>query len=120
METSGLVLQLYRARFGQIPLKLAADFAPLDVAAALTTDGKTLTVAIVNPTSAAVALPLGLAGRAPSGPGTRWLIAAPDEHAHNAPGQARRVDIVETTGLDPAHPLAVPALGIAVFAFAVH
>jgi alpha-N-arabinofuranosidase len=117
METSGLVLQLYRARFGQIPLKLAADFAPLDVAAALTTDGKTLTVAIVNPTSAAVALPLGLTGRTPSGPGTRWLISAPDEHSHNAPGQPRRVDIVETTGLDPSTPLTVPALGIAVFAF---
>ena len=117
METSGLVLQLYRTRFGQIPLKLAADFAPLDVAAALTTDGKTLTVAIVNPTSAAVALPLGLTGRTPSGPGTRWLISAPDEHSHNAPGQPRRVDIVETTGLDPSTALTVPALGIAVFAF---
>jgi alpha-N-arabinofuranosidase len=120
METTGLVLQLYRARFGQIPLKLAADLAPLDVAAALTTDVKTLTVAIVNPTAATVSVPLALTGLQASGPGTRWLIAAPDEHARNTPGQPRRVDIVETPGLDPAQRLTVPALGIALFSFPVH
>ncbi len=120
LETTGLVLQLYRTRFGSIPLKLSADFGPLDLAAALSSDGKSLTVGIVNPTAETVALPLSLAGRRASGPGTRWLIAATDEHAHNTPGQPRRVEIVETSALDPAQPLTVPALGIAVFSFPVN
>ena len=39
METTGLVLQLYRAHFGTIPVAVQTE-APLDVAAALTADGK--------------------------------------------------------------------------------
>jgi len=98
-----------------VPLKLAADFAPLDIAAALTADGKALTVAIVNPTAEARALPLALAGRTASGPATRWLVAGTDERARNEPGRPRTVDIVRTEGISAAEPLAVPALGCALF-----
>jgi len=45
-ETTGLVLQLYRNRFGVIPLTLAGDTQPLDVMAALTKDGK-LTLSVI-------------------------------------------------------------------------
>ena len=48
LETTGLVLKLYR-HFGTLPVGAMAD-APLDVAAAWTADRKVLTVAIVNPT----------------------------------------------------------------------
>lgn len=116
METTGLVLQLYRAHFGSVPLKLEGDFGALDVAAALSADGRTLTVALVNPTDAAVALPLALpAGRTAAGTATRRTIAAPTEFAHNTPGQPRAVDIVTTTGLDATQPLSVPALGVALY-----
>lgn len=115
METTGLVLQLYRAHFGSVPLKLDGDFGPLDVAAALSADGRTLTVAIVNPTREPVALPLAFPAARLAGAATRWTIAAPDEFAHNTPGQPRAVDIATQTGLDPAQPLAAPALGIALF-----
>jgi alpha-L-arabinofuranosidase len=40
METTGLVLQMYRAHYGQIPLRVDEDFGACDVAAALTADGK--------------------------------------------------------------------------------
>ncbi|WP_415909406.1 alpha-L-arabinofuranosidase C-terminal domain-containing protein [Oleiharenicola sp. Vm1] len=115
METTGLVLSLYRAHFGSVPLKLEGDFGALDVAAALTADGRTLTVAVVNPTAAAVALPLALAGHRPAAAATRWTIAAPDEFAHNAPGRPRAVDIVAQPGIDATQPLAVPAFGVALF-----
>ena len=108
-ETTGLVLQMYRAHFGQTPIKIAQDFSPLDVAAALTADGKALTVAIVNPTEKPAALPLALTGLQPDGPATRWMIGGPDERAVNFPGKPRRVDIVQTDGLDAAQPLEVPA-----------
>ncbi|MBM3892647.1 MAG: alpha-N-arabinofuranosidase, partial [Verrucomicrobia bacterium] len=51
METTGLALTLYRRHFGSVPVKVSGEFGPLDVAAALTKDGKTLTVGVVNPTA---------------------------------------------------------------------
>jgi alpha-L-arabinofuranosidase len=115
METTGLVLQLYRAQWGRIPLVIAQDFAPLDVAAALTEDGRALTVGVVNPTAAPVEISLALAARTASGQATRWHITGPDVKAHNTPGRPRVVDIQRTDGVDPAKPLAVPALSCAVF-----
>ena len=53
METTGLVLALYRQRFGTVPVAVAGDAAPLDVAAAWTEDRTALTVAVVNPTDEA-------------------------------------------------------------------
>lgn len=115
METTGLVLQLYRAHFGQIPLAVAGDFGPIDVAAALTADGRALTVAIVNPTAAAAELPLDLGRRRAAGPATRWLVTAPGEQAHNTPGQPRQVDLTHTDGIDASRALSVPALAVALF-----
>ncbi len=117
METTGLVLQLYRAHFGTQPITLdtTALPAPLDVAAALTHDRHTLTIGIVNPTTKNVELPLRLTARAPAGPATRYVIAARDRHAANAPGQPREVDLVTTPDVDANHPLTVPALGVALY-----
>lgn len=115
METTGLVLQLYRAKFGETPLVLADDFGDRDVAAALSKDGKTLTVGIVNPTNEEVELKLDLASAALAGQGTRWHIAGAEPTVHNAPGKPRVVDIVETKNVS-ATALRVPALSATVFA----
>jgi alpha-N-arabinofuranosidase len=114
IETTGLVLQLYRAKFGQIPLLLPDDFGSRDVAAALTKDGKTLTLSVVNPTAEEVTVNLSASGLALAGPATRWHIAGPDAAAHNAPGQPRAVDIQENAAT--ASTLTVPALSCALFA----
>jgi len=119
METTGLVLQLYREHFGQTPVKLSGVVAPLDMVAALTADGRKLTVAIVNPTPAPVEVPLELGGHRAAGPVTRWVIAAADERAHNTPGQPRVVDLVRTDGLDAVRPLSIPGYGIALFAISL-
>lgn len=113
METTGLVLQLYRARFGRIPLQLAQDFGEVDVAAALSEDRRMLTVAVVNPTDEPVELKLAAAGLTPAGPATRWHITGPDHRAHNTPGKPRVVDIVRTDA--SASALTVPALSCALF-----
>jgi len=115
METTGLVLQLYRAHFGQIPLKLVGDFGPLDVAAALTADGKTLTIAIVNPTTETVELPLVLAHRKIGQKASRWTLVGVGEHASNTPGQARQVDLVRTDAVDSSKPLAAPAISCTLY-----
>ena len=117
METTGLVLQLYRAHFGTQPIALNPEEipSPLDISAALSADGKTLTIGIVNPTESAVSVPIALSRGAKAGLATRYVIAADDRHAHNTPGQPRVVDIVESTGIDTNQPLAVPAIGVALF-----
>lgn len=121
METTGLVLQLYREHYGTQPIELdAADIPePLDVAAALTTDGRTLTVGIVNPTESAVSVPLALAAGRVAGDATRYVIAGQHRHDHNTPGEPRVIDIVESDGVDATQPLEVPALGVALFTIPV-
>jgi alpha-N-arabinofuranosidase len=93
METTGLVLQLYRARFGLTPVEVAGEHRPLDVAAALSGDGRALTLSVVNPTDEARRLRLKLAGGALAGTGQKWVITGKDRWAHNRPGAPRGVDI---------------------------
>jgi alpha-N-arabinofuranosidase len=101
METTGLVSQLYRARFGTVPVEVAGDLGSLDVSAALTEDARALTVAVVNPTGEARRLRFSLAGRALAGSGQKWVITGKDKWAHNRPGAPRGVDIT-TEGVEGA------------------
>ena len=115
METTGLVLQMYREHFGQVPLKIADDFAPYDVAAALTEDGKTLALSVVNPTRSEIEINLELGDSDVSESGIRWHISGADEFAHNSPGIPREVDIHHTGGIPADQPLPVPALSATLF-----
>ena len=99
-ETTGLVLKLYRERFGEIPVQVKGDFSPLDIVAALSSDRTTLTVAVVNPTDKEQALSLKLNGARLTGGAQTWTITGADKWAHNAPGQARQVDIVTSHVLE--------------------
>ena len=119
METTGLVLELYRRHFGNVPFRLNADYAPLDVVAALADDGRALTVAVVNPTENAVALPLELSGVKITGKGTRWCVAGRGEFDRNEPGKARAVDIAEKRDIDDAQGVSVPPLSASVFVFPI-
>jgi alpha-N-arabinofuranosidase len=115
METTGLVLQLYRAHYGTTPLLIAGEQGPYDVAAALTADGRAITVSVVNPTNAAVELKLDFGTARPAGSATRWHITGANPEVHNAPGQPRVVDIAKTENVNATAPLAVPALSCALF-----
>ena len=61
LDTTGLALLLYRRHFGVTPVRVEAA-PPLDVAAAWTADGKTLTIGVVNPTRKTLKVPLAVAG----------------------------------------------------------
>jgi alpha-L-arabinofuranosidase len=115
METTGLVLQMYRAHYGQIPLRLDQDFGPCDVAAALAKDGKTLTLGVMNPTDEGLTVSPMLTGRILSGTATRWHVTGPTPASHNTPGQPRVVDIQRTEGVDVGAGLRVPALSATIF-----
>jgi alpha-N-arabinofuranosidase len=115
LETTGLVLQLYRAHYGTIPLEIPNQVPPYDIAAALSKDGAKLTVSVINPTSEAVQVQLALGTTVPTGTATRRHITGPTAESHNAPGKPRVVDIQTKDGIDATAPLEIPALSTVLF-----
>lgn len=117
METTGLALMMYRRHFGTQPVAVDHEDGSLDISAALTEDGKSLTIAVVNPTESETRLNLDLSGFDLSGDATRWHFSGEDEFAHNVPGEERRVEIVQTDAQQPNSGLISPALSAAIFVF---
>jgi alpha-N-arabinofuranosidase len=114
LETTGLVLKLYRQRFGVTPVEVTGAPAPLDVSAAWTADKSALMVAVVNPTEQVASIDLALKGAQLTGQGMSWVIAGPNRLAHNDPGKPREVDIRQEPYRGNGE-LRVPPLGVAVF-----
>ena len=117
-ETTGLALKLYRQHFGVIPVSASAE-APLDVAAALSKDKKTLTIGIVNPTMQRLELPLSVKGVKLAGTGQRWQIAGDAPMAYNDPGQQPRVTIEHSAVSDVTDHLSVAPCSVTVVALSV-
>jgi alpha-N-arabinofuranosidase len=136
----GLMFQLYRDHFGTIPLALSGTSPqpartgrvggeipnvnagsptyPLDVAAALSTDGKTLTISVVNPSDRPQSLRLALRGSALGPGGMVWRMAPGTVTAANLAGSEPQVRI-QSTPADATEALAIPAISVSVYAFPV-
>ncbi|HET8656326.1 MAG TPA: hypothetical protein VFL93_12470 [Longimicrobiaceae bacterium] len=136
----GLMFRLYGTHYGKIPLAVTGSSPqpartrpvggetpvvnagsptyPLDVAAALSADGKTLTVSVVNPTETRRQLKLDLRGIAVSGAGRVWRMAPDSLLAANLVGQAPQVRI-EEVGANASGVLTIPAISVGVYAFPV-
>lgn len=112
-ETTGLVLKLYRQRFGTIPIEVSGVFDSLDVVAAWAHDRSGITVGVVNPSSSKIALDLRSDSAELTGKARQWVIAGPDRFASNQPGRPRQVDISHrTVSLEN---LVVPPLSVNLF-----
>jgi alpha-N-arabinofuranosidase len=96
-----------------------SDTYPLDAAAALTADRKSLTLAIVNPTETAQQIDVALKGVAVQNQGRLWRIAAADLTAANTPGKPPVVDIVESPLSEPPGRLAIPPFSIGIYEYPV-
>jgi alpha-N-arabinofuranosidase len=136
----GLMFQLYHDHFGTIPLGVSGTSPqpartgrvggeipnvnagsptyPLDVAAALTADGKTLTLSVVNPSDRPQTLRLELRSLAAAGQGSVWRMAPGSVTAANLVGREPQVR-VDRGDANAAEPLAVPASSVAVYAFPI-
>jgi len=116
-DTTGLVLKLYRSRFGELPVEVSGVELPLDVAAALSGDGKVLTIGIVNPTQGELDLPLEVKGaRLSAAGGRRWHLSDADPMAHNQPGTEPKVTIKETPlSQDTFDILKAPAFSVGLY-----
>jgi alpha-N-arabinofuranosidase len=141
LSSVGLVFRLYRQHFGIIPLEVSGNSPqnpvkgtigvdrarvpsgsptyPMDVAAALTTDRKKLTVALVNPTEKPQEIEFNIAGVQLRGSGRMWRIAAPNLDADNVPGKRPELEIAESPVREVPKALALPPLSISLWEFEV-
>ena len=114
LETTGLVLKLYRKHFGVLPVATRSE--SLDCMAAFSGDRKTLTVAVVNPSLKAVEVELAVKGARLAGNATRWQIAGNDPMAFNDPGKPAAVDIDAAAIDEVAGKLSVAPCSVTLFA----
>ncbi|MCX8160561.1 MAG: alpha-L-arabinofuranosidase [Candidatus Saccharicenans sp.] len=114
-DTTGLVLKMYRNEFGTVPVKVTGRPEPLDVMAAWKDDGKTLTLAVVNPTAERQTLALTLSGFPVKGVEKILRITGPHEKAHNVPGQKPEVDITMVDEKFDPQRLPLPPLSVTLY-----
>lgn len=117
LNTTGLLFQLYRDHFGTVPLDVGGNSPPpapkypvggdqprvnagsptypLDVSAALSSHGKSLTLAVVNPTETALELDLAIKGVELRSTGRRWHMTGPTIEAMTSLSR-HEVQVVET------------------------
>jgi len=120
LDTTGVTLKLYRQHFGQIPVEVTgSNIAPLDVVAALKSDRKAITIAVVNPTDKQRELPIELKGVKVADKGKLWVITGTDPLACNVPGKEPNVMIEEKTAEGLSNKLKVPALSVSIYEFAI-
>jgi len=114
-ETTGLALKLYRNHFGTVPVTVTGNAGPLDIAAALTEDGKALTVAAVNPTQQSHEVTVDLQGTEVNRDAVLWRIAHTNPGAYNEPGKEPNVIIKETRIADISDSVNLPPLSISLY-----
>ncbi len=137
LNTTGLLFQLYRDHFGTVPVEVngsspvpgpkypvggdqprinaGSPTYPLDVSAALSADGKSLTIAVINPTESAQELALDLKGVTVRQSGRAWRLAGPNLEAMTGLNR-KDVEIVEAPVNDSAV-LSVAPISIAIYEF---
>jgi alpha-N-arabinofuranosidase len=138
LNATGLLFQLYRDHFGTVPVEVGGNSPPpapkypvggdqpkvnagsptypLDVSAALSSDGKLLTVAVVNPTESAQSLELTIRGVELRGRGRLWRLTGPGLDAATGLGR-REVQVVETPIGEAPKTLQVTPISIELYEF---
>jgi alpha-N-arabinofuranosidase len=138
LNTTGSLFQLYRDHFGTVPVEVGGNSPapppkypvggdqpkvnagsptyPLDVSAALTNDGKFLTLAVVNPSESVQTLDLTINGVELRGKGRLWHMTGPGINA--VTGLSRReVQVVETPLGEVPETLQVAPISIDLYEF---
>jgi alpha-N-arabinofuranosidase len=133
----GELFKLYRDRFGTIPLKVSgdrppppprypvggeqpkvnagSDTFPIDVSAAWTEDGKSLAIAVVNPTETQQAARVALQGASVSKHATLFRLAHSDLNYVVVPGLPSKVKVEQKAITNVAAPLALPPYSVSVY-----
>ncbi len=138
LNATGLLFQLYRDHFGTIPVEVGGNSPPpapkyavggdqprqnagsptypIDVSAALSGDGKLLTLAVINPTESAQQLDLKITGLELRGKGRVWRMTGPGLDAMT--GLTRKdVQVMESQVSELPKALHVGPLSIDLYEF---
>ncbi|MHB8095391.1 MAG: alpha-L-arabinofuranosidase C-terminal domain-containing protein, partial [Candidatus Aminicenantales bacterium] len=115
LDSTGVVLKLYRERFGTLPVRVNGTPEPLNVMAAWREGKKVLTVSIVNPTHETQALSLDVKGASLPKTALLWLMTGSDEKACNVPGKAPQVFFKETKDAPFGAKLSIPAMSVSLY-----
>ncbi|OGV64789.1 MAG: hypothetical protein A2283_03985 [Lentisphaerae bacterium RIFOXYA12_FULL_48_11] len=116
LDSTALPLMLYRRHFGTLPLEITGEVKDIDVMAALSADGKKITIGIVNPLAQPVEVPVIVKELKLAERGCVWTIAGTDPMAFNDESAKTRLDVLKKpVSFDGI--LKVPAFSINVFEF---
>lgn len=116
-DATGQVLKLYRQHFGTVPVTISGETRPVDIAATLDSEGRTLTISVINATRDEVKIPVTLLNGTVSGEGELWQVTAPDEMATNEPGRPENVKITGPAAVQLAGELTIGPASINLFIF---
>jgi len=120
LDTTGVILALYRKHFGTIPLAVGGAPEPLDVMACWKDEAKSvLTLSIVNPTKRAVTLKLDAGTIALPKTARLFLVAGDDPRACNVPGKEPQVAVRETPAAPLGKKLTVPPISVSLYEIGV-
>lgn len=114
-DATAYPLILYRSQFGTKPLNVKGWTEKLDVAAALTEDGKFLTVGFVNASWDTFDVTLNLGGLTPAGKAAGWVVRHDNPMAYNNPGDTPVLGIVPLESKDITEPISISPISITLF-----
>jgi alpha-N-arabinofuranosidase len=140
-NTTGLMFKLYKEHFGTIPVEVTGNSPqpapkwpiggdqpkvnagsptyPLDVVAALSSDRKFLTLAIVNPTESVQESNLNILGVQLGGDSRLWRLTGPSVAAANVVGREPEVKIETVSLPDVPKVLSVAPISINIYRFQI-
>ena len=139
ISLKGRMFQFYQQRFGTVPVEVSGnsptpkpkypiggdqptvntggDTYPLDVSAALSDDGQTLTVAVVNANEKPHSFSLSLDGFAHKGTGRCWKFTGSHPDAKNPLDGPAEVGITESTFNASSGSLAIAPISVEIYHF---
>ncbi|NLW97757.1 MAG: alpha-L-arabinofuranosidase [Xanthomonadaceae bacterium] len=139
ISIKGRMFQFYQERFGTVPVAVngnsptpppkypvggdqpsvntGGDTYPLDMSAALTADGRTLALAVVNGTEEPHSFALALEGFRPKPAGRCWKFTGPGPDAKNPLGEPEQVGARESAFDATAGSLTIAPVSVEIYQF---
>jgi alpha-N-arabinofuranosidase len=116
LDTTGVILALYRKHFGTVPVAVGGAPEPLDIMACWKDETKSvLTLSIVNPTRQTMTLKLDAGKLALPKTARFFLVGGLDPRACNVPGQPPGVAVHETEAAPFGKKLLVPPISVSLY-----
>jgi alpha-N-arabinofuranosidase len=141
LNPTGLLFKMYREHFGTIPVQVSGDSPqpkpiypaggdqpsvnpgsdtyPLDVSGALSDDGRTLTIAVLNPSDSEQQLKLAINGVKLASQGHVWRMAPSGVDATITVGQKPGVEVQEQGLTSVPDAMAVSPFSVNIYSFAI-